>query len=64
VLAASLKALARARDSSRAGNDTSPTALQAALLQVAAAAITRRDRLDTRALHRQLRRPDRTTGRP
>ncbi|HWI73959.1 MAG TPA: hypothetical protein VNT55_18505 [Baekduia sp.] len=45
VLAASLKALARARDRSRVGNDTSPTALQAALLQVAAAAVSWRDRL-------------------
>ena len=45
VLAASLKALARARDRGRSGNDVSPTALQAALLQVAAAAVGWRDRL-------------------
>jgi hypothetical protein len=45
VLAASLKSLARARDRSRTGHDTSRTALAAALLDVAAAAINWRERL-------------------
>lgn len=45
VLAVSLKALARARDRSRSGHDTSRTALAAALLDVAAAAINWRERL-------------------
>ncbi|HET6508597.1 MAG TPA: hypothetical protein VFG42_17525 [Baekduia sp.] len=45
VLAASLKGLARARDRSRTGHDTSATALAAALLDVAAAAVSWRERL-------------------
>jgi hypothetical protein len=45
VLAASLKGLARARDRSRSGHDTSRTALAAALIDVAAAAINWRERL-------------------
>jgi len=45
VLAASLKALARARDRSRTGHDTSRTALAAALLGVASAAVSWRERI-------------------